>query len=203
MQRASEDFENLRFEVWTVAISLDSLNSVGSTLLLINRQPDTKPWASTFSRILSSVHAALRPLYNLVKLYLSTSTTERTAIKQWLTHPDLAYDGITVQDYRRKLSMLVETLNVFLSSLTHAELARARAATETEEYRVLSEVTTTVLEKWDEGQTTRVQKDLKEDTKPIKQAGHVYGELKKKRRVATGNHVLEPEPTKFVVIIVV
>lgn len=151
MQKASEDFENLRFDVWTVAISLDSLHSVGSTSLLIERQPDTKRWALTFSKILNSLNAALRPLYNLVKVYLSTSARERAPVKQWLTNQDINYDGVTVQDFRRKLSLLVESLNVFLSSLTHAELARAKAATETEEYRVLSEVTRTVLQKWDQG----------------------------------------------------
>ncbi|KIW65182.1 hypothetical protein PV04_07463 [Phialophora macrospora] len=153
MQKASEDFENLRFEVWTVAISLDSLHSVGSTSLLIDRQPDHKRWALTFSKILNSLNAALRPLYNLVKLYLSTPARDRAVVKQWLTNQEVNYDGVTVQDFRRKLSMLVESLNVFLSSLTHAELARARAATETEEYRVLAEVTRTVLQKWDKGST--------------------------------------------------
>ncbi|KIX98839.1 uncharacterized protein Z520_05300 [Fonsecaea multimorphosa CBS 102226] len=154
MQKASEDFENLRFEVWTIAISLDSLHSVGSTSLLIDRQPDHKRWALTFSKILTSLNGALRPLYNLVKLYLSTSTRDRAAVKQWLTNTDMNYEGLTVQDFRRKLSMLVESLNVFLSSLTHAELARARAASETEEYRVLSEVTRNVLQKWDQDRSS-------------------------------------------------
>ncbi|EXJ74082.1 uncharacterized protein A1O5_02376 [Cladophialophora psammophila CBS 110553] len=159
MQKASEDFENLRFEVWTIAISLDSLHSVGSTSLLIDRQPDHKRWALTFSKILTSLNAALRPLYSLVKLYLSSSTRDRAAVKQWLTNTDMNYEGLTVQDFRRKLSMLVESLNVFLSSLTHAELARARAVSETEEYRVLSEVTRNVLQKWDQDRSIAVPQD--------------------------------------------
>ncbi|KIV90427.1 hypothetical protein PV10_07736 [Exophiala mesophila] len=149
MQKASEDFENLRFEVWTVAISLDALHSVGTTSLLIDRQADHARWALTFSKILTSLGSALRPLYNLVRQYLMSSSKERTTIKTWLLHTDVTFDGLTVQDFRRKLSMLVESLNVFLSCLTHAELARARELSESEEYRVLSEVTRTVLHKWD------------------------------------------------------
>ncbi|KAJ9615456.1 hypothetical protein H2200_001531 [Cladophialophora chaetospira] len=171
MQKASEDFENLRFEVWTVAISLDALHSVGSTSLLIDRQPDNKHWTSTFSKILNSLNAALRPLYNLVKLYLSTSTKDRAPVKNWLTNHDVNYEGITVQDFRRKLSMLVETLNVFLSSLTHAELARARAATETEEYRVLTEVTRTVVQKWNDGRAVSGVECAGTGTRSIKVAG--------------------------------
>jgi hypothetical protein len=178
MQKASEDFENLRFEVWTVAISLDSLHSVGSTSLLIDRQPDHKRWALTFSKILNSLNAALRPLYNLVKLYLSTPARDRAAVKQWLTNQDVNYDGVTVQDFRRKLSMLVESLNVFLSSLTHAELARARAATETEEYRVLQEVTRTVLQKWDDGSTASMGQGPAGATRSIKQVGMTNDNLK-------------------------
>lgn len=149
MQKASEDFENLRFEVWTVAISLDSLHSVGTTSLLIDRQPDQARWALTFSKILTSLGSALRPLYNLVRQYLLSSSKERTTVKTWLLHSEVTFEGVTVQDFRRKLSMLVESLNVFLSCLTHAELARAREMSESEEYRVLSEVTRTVLHKWD------------------------------------------------------
>ncbi|OCT48844.1 hypothetical protein CLCR_04927 [Cladophialophora carrionii] len=178
MQKASEDFENLRFEVWTVAISLDSLHSIGSTSLLIDRQPDHKRWALTFSKILNSLNAALRPLYNLVKLYLSTSARDRAAVKQWLTNHDVNYDGVTVQDFRRKLSMLVEGLNVFLSSLTHAELARAKAATETEEYRVLQEVTRTVLHKWDQGRTASTVQGPEGATRTIQQVSIVNDELK-------------------------
>jgi hypothetical protein len=165
MQKVSEDFENLRFEVWTVAISLDSLHSVGSTSLLIDRQPDNRRWALTFSKILNSLNAALRPLYNLVKLYLSASTKDRAAVRQWLTNQDVYYDGVTIQDFRRKLSMLVESLNVFLSSLTHAELARARAAPETEEFRVLSEVTRTFLQKWDHGTGDSTGQQITEGTR--------------------------------------
>ena len=149
MQKASEDFENLRFEVWTVAISLDSLHSVGTTSLLIDRQPDKARWALTFSKILTSLSAALRPLYNLVKLYLSSSAKERATVRNWLTHPKTLFDSLTVQDFRRKLSMLVESLNVFLSCLTHAELARAKGVSDSEEFRVLSEVTKNVVHKWD------------------------------------------------------
>lgn len=150
MQRVSEDFENLRFEVWTLAISLDSIHSVGSTSLLIDRQPDSNRWALTFTKILASTNAALRPLYSLVKLYLSTSGRDRGSVRKWLTDQDMNLDGVTVRDFRRKLTMLVESLNVFLSSLTHAELARVRTVTETEEYRVLSDLTKNVLQSRDE-----------------------------------------------------
>ncbi|OAP63627.1 hypothetical protein AYL99_02854 [Fonsecaea erecta] len=177
MQKASEDFENLRFEVWTIAISLDSLHSVGSTSLLIDRQPDHKRWALTFSKILTSLNGALRPLYNLVKLYLSTSTRDRAAVKQWLVHTDMNYEGLTVQDFRRKLSMLVESLNVFLSSLTHAELARARATNETEEYRVLSEVTRNVLQKWDQSRSATVAHDPNRATMTVGTAAFVNDNL--------------------------
>ncbi|OQU93532.1 hypothetical protein CLAIMM_00030 [Cladophialophora immunda] len=157
MQKASEDFENLRFEVWTIAISLDSLHSVGSTSLLIDRQPDHKRWALTFSKILTSLNGALRPLYNLVKLH--------------------ELRGLTVQDFRRKLSMLVESLNVFLSSLTHAELARARAASETEEYRVLSEVTRNVLQKWDQDRSIAGAHDADRAVKSIETVAFVSNNL--------------------------
>lgn len=149
MQKACEDFENLRFEVWTIAISLDSLHSVGTTSLLIDRQPDKARWALTFSKILSSLGAVLRPLHNLVRQYLGSSAKDRASIKNWLLHSDVTFEGVTIQDFRRKLSMLVETLNVFLSCLTHAELARARETSESEEFRVLSEVSKHVLHKWD------------------------------------------------------
>jgi len=69
--------------------------------------------------------------------------------------------------------MLVESLNVFLSSLTHAELARARAATETDEYRVLSEVTRTVLEKWDQGSPIGTAQEAEGATKSINPVGLV------------------------------
>lgn len=149
MQKACEDFENLRFEVWTIAISLDSLHSVGTTSLLIDRQPDKARWALTFSKILTSLGAVLRPLHNLVRQYLGSSSKERASIKNWLVHSDVTFEGVTIQDFRRKLSMLVETLNVFLSCLTHAELARARETSESEEFRVLREVSKQVLHKWD------------------------------------------------------
>ncbi|EXJ56695.1 hypothetical protein A1O7_07039 [Cladophialophora yegresii CBS 114405] len=178
MQKASEDFENLRFEVWTVAISLDSLHSVGSTSLLIDRQPDHKRWALTFSKILNSLNAALRPLYNLVKLYLSTPARDRAVVKRWLTNQDVNCDGVTVQDFRRKLSMLVESLNVFLSSLTHAELARARVSTETEEYRVLQEVTRTVLQKWDQGRTASTAQGPVGATRSLNQVSVVNDSLR-------------------------
>jgi hypothetical protein len=131
MQKASQDFENLRFDVWTLAISLDAVHNTGSTLLLLNRQPDYQRWMWAFSKILNSVYAVLRPLYNLVRLYLSTSPQERTVVKRWLAHKDVEFNGATVQDFRRKLSLLVEALNIFLSSLTHAELGRVRASTNT------------------------------------------------------------------------
>ncbi|KAI1626844.1 hypothetical protein EDD37DRAFT_646542 [Exophiala viscosa] len=150
MQKASEDFENLRFEIWTIAISVDSLHSVGTTSTLIDRQPDKARWALTFSKILTSLSSALRPLYSLVRLYLSTPAKDRGVIRNWLKHPEQTYEGVTIQDFRRKLSMLVESLNVFLSCLTHAELARARERSETEEWQVLAEVSQNVLHKWDQ-----------------------------------------------------
>ncbi|OAL37514.1 hypothetical protein AYO20_03363 [Fonsecaea nubica] len=192
MQKASEDFENLRFEVWTIAISLDSLHSVGSTSLLIDRQPDHKRWALTFSKILTSLNAALRPLYNLVKLYLSTSTRDRTAVKQWLTNTDMNYEGLTVQDFRRKLSMLVESLNVFLSSLTHAELTRARAASETEEYRVLSEVTRNVLQKWDQSRVTGASHDTDRAIKSIETVTFVSDNVKENNTSSTRGDSTRP-----------
>ncbi|KIX02916.1 uncharacterized protein Z518_08859 [Rhinocladiella mackenziei CBS 650.93] len=174
MQKASEDFENLRFEVWTIAISLDSLHSVGTTSILIDRQPDKARWALTFSKILTSLGAVLRPLHSLVKLYLSSSSKDRASIKNWLTHSEVAFEGLTIQDFRRKLSMLVESLNVFLSCLTHAELARAKAAFESEEYRVLSEVTRNVLHKWDQDVTSGVRRPTERGvTQPVEAVGYV------------------------------
>ncbi|EXJ88282.1 hypothetical protein A1O1_05212 [Capronia coronata CBS 617.96] len=176
MQKASEDFENLRFEVWTIAISLDSLHSVGTTSLLINRQPDRARWALTFSKILSSLASALRPLHSMVRLYLSSGARDRASIKNWLLHPDVVYEGLTIQDFRRKLSMLVESLNVFLSCLTHAELARAKSASESEEFRVLSEVTSNVLHKWDQDVSTGIRRP--EAPKPIEPPGYVNDDVK-------------------------
>lgn len=176
MQKASEDFENLRFEVWTVAISLDALHSVGTTSLLIDRQADHARWALTFSKILTSLGSALRPLYNMVRQYLMSSSKERTTIKTWLLHPDVTFDGVTVQDFRRKLSMLVESLNVFLSCLTHAELARARELSESEEYRVLSEVTRTVLHKWDTDMGTSGQRPEQKQSVGFGQGGYTSNE---------------------------
>lgn len=166
MQKASEDFENLRFEVWTIAISVDSLHSVGTTSTLIDRQPDKARWALTFSKILTSLNSALRPLYSLVRLYLSSSSKERAVIRNWLTHPDQTYEGLTIQDFRRKLSMLVESLNVFLSCLTHAELARARERSQTEEWRVLAEVSQNVLHKWDQDVASGIRRPTDKVSQP-------------------------------------
>jgi len=180
MQKASEDFENLRFEVWTIAISVDSLHSVGTTSTLIDRQPDRARWALTFSKILSSLSAALRPLYSLVKMYLSSTSRDRGGIKHWLTQADTPFDGLTVQDFRRKLSMLVESLNVFLSCLTHAELARAKGVSDSEEYRVLSEVTENVLHKWDQDVASGIRrpKDRVDAARPIEAPGYVNDDVK-------------------------
>lgn len=178
MQKASEDFENLRFEVWTIAISLDSLHSVGTTSTLIDRQPDRARWALTFSKILTSLSSALRPLHSMVKLYLSSTAKDRGRIKNWLTHPDLTYEGLTIQDFRRKLSMLVESLNVFLSCLTHAELARAKDVSESEEYRVLSEVTQTVLHKWDQDVASGIRRPKDRVAQPIEPPGYVNDDVK-------------------------
>jgi hypothetical protein len=178
MQKASEDFENLRFEVWTVAISLDSLHSVGTTTTLIDRQPDRGRWALTFSKLLASLGSALRPLHGLVRLYLSSSAKERAVVKNWLTHPDLTYEGLTIQDFRRKLSMLVESMNVFLSCLTHAELARAKDVSETEEWRVYSEVTEKVLHKWDSDVASGIRRPADKTAQPIEPPGYVKGDVK-------------------------
>ena len=178
MQKASEDFENLRFEVWTIAISLDSLHSVGTTSLLIDRQPDKARWTLTFSKILTSLSGALRPLYSLVKLYLSSLAKERASIKNWLTHPDVTFEGITVQDFRRKLSMLVESLNVFLSCLTHAELARAKDVSESEEFRVLSEVTQSVLHKWDQDEAAGLRRPVEQTVRLIEPVGYFSDDVK-------------------------
>jgi len=166
MQKACEDFENLRFEVWTIAISLDSLHSVGTTSLLIDRQPDKARWALTFSKILTSLGAVLRPLHNLVRQYLGSSSKDRASIKNWLLHPEVTFEGVTIQDFRRKLSMLVESLNVFLSCLTHAELARARETSESEEFRVLSEVSKHVLHKWDADLPAGVRRSTTRSAQP-------------------------------------
>ncbi|KIW20148.1 hypothetical protein PV08_00723 [Exophiala spinifera] len=178
MQKVSEDFENLRFEVWTIAISLDSLHSVGTTSTLIDRQPDRARWALTFTKILTSLGSALRPLHNLVRLYLSSSTKERAIVKNWLTHPECTYEGATIQDFRRKLSMLVESLNVFLSCLTHAELARAKDVSETEEWRVLSEVTKNVLHKWDSDVATGIRRPTDRIARPIEPPGYVSEDVR-------------------------
>lgn len=178
MQKVSEDFETLRFEVWTIAISLDSLHSVGTTSTLIDRQPDRARWALTFTKILTSLGSALRPLHNLVRLYLSSSTKERAIVKNWLTHPDCTYEGATIQDFRRKLSMLVESLNVFLSCLTHAELARAKDVSETEEWRVLSEVTKNVLHKWDSDVATGLRRPTDKMVQPIEPPGYVSEDVR-------------------------
>ncbi|KAL2436687.1 hypothetical protein ABEF95_013217 [Exophiala dermatitidis] len=179
MQKASEDFENLRFEVWTIAISLDSLHSVGTTPLLIDRQPDRARWALTFSKILTSLGSALRPLHSLVRLYLSSPAKDRASIKNWMLHPDAVFDGLTIQDFRRKLSMLVESLNVFLSCLTHAELARAKSASESEEFRVLSEVTRNVLHKWDQDVAAGIRRPAERaPPRPIEPPGFVNDDVK-------------------------
>ncbi|KAK4934456.1 hypothetical protein LTR10_024286 [Elasticomyces elasticus] len=173
MQKASEDFENLRFEVWTIAISVDSLHSVGTTSTLIDRQPDKARWALTFSKILTSLSSALRPLYSLVGLYLSTPAKDRGVIRNWLTHPEQTYEGVTIQDFRRKLSMLVESLNVFLSCLTHAELARARERSETEEWRVLAEVSQNVLHKWEQDVASDIRRPMDKALQPHVTATYV------------------------------
>jgi hypothetical protein len=178
MQKASEDFENLRFEVWTVAISLDSLHSVGTTTTLIDRQPDRGRWALTFSKLLASLGSALRPLHGLVRLYLSSSAKERAVVKNWLTHPDLTYEGLTIQDFRRKISMLVESLNVFLSCLTHAELARAKDVSETEEWRVYSEVTKKVLHKWDSDVASGIRRPADKTAQTIEPPEYVNEDVK-------------------------
>lgn len=178
MQKASEDFENLRFEVWTIAISLDSLHSVGTTSLLIDRQPDRARWALTFSKILASLGSALRPLYNLVRLYLSSPTKDRATIKHWLVHPEAVFEGLTITDFRRKLSMLVESLNVFLSCLTHAELARAKSASESEEFRVLSEVTRNVLHSWDRDVATGIRRPVEKPLQPIEPPGYINDDVR-------------------------
>ncbi|KAL2436698.1 hypothetical protein ABEF95_013268 [Exophiala dermatitidis] len=179
MQKASEDFENLRFEVWTIAISLDSLHSVGTTPLLIDRQPDRARWALTFSKILTSLGSALRPLHSLVRLYLSSPAKDRASIKKWMLQPDAVFDGLTIQDFRRKLSMLVESLNVFLSCLTHAELARAKSASESEEFRVLSEVTRNVLHKWDQDVAAGIRRPAERaPPRPIEPPGFVNDDVK-------------------------
>ena len=178
MQKASEDFENLRFEVWTVAISLDSLHSIGTTALLIDRQPDRARWALTFSKILTSLGAVLRPLHSLVRQYLASSSRERASIKNWLLHGDVTFEGLTIQDFRRKLSMLVESLNVFLSCLTHAELARARESSESEEFRVLSEVSRHVLHKWDTTSATGLRPPIYSPALPPETNGHFSNNTK-------------------------
>ncbi|KEF59315.1 uncharacterized protein A1O9_04159 [Exophiala aquamarina CBS 119918] len=178
MQKACEDFENLRFEVWTIAISLDSLHSFGTTSLLIDRQPDKARWALTFSKILTSLGAALRPLHNLVRQYLGSSSKDRASIKNWLLHSDVTIEGVTIQDFRRKLSMLVESLNVFLSCLTHAELARARETSESEEFRVLSEVSKHVLHKWDSDLPTGLRRPADRSAQQMEFNGAVNEEVK-------------------------
>lgn len=178
MQKACEDFENLRFEVWTIAISLDSLHSVGTTSLLIDRQPDKARWALTFSKILTSLGAVLRPLHNLVRQYLGSSSKDRASIKNWLLHSDVTFEGVTIQDFRRKLSMLVESLNVFLSCLTHAELARARETSESEEFRVLSEVSKHVLHKWDSDLPAGIRQSVDRSTQQMEFIGTVNEEVK-------------------------
>ncbi len=202
MQKASEDFENLRFEVWTVAISLDSLHSVGTTTTLIDRQPDRGRWALTFSKLLASLGSALRPLHGLVRLYLSSSAKERATVKNWLTHPDLTYEGLTIQDFRRKLSMLVESLNVFLSCLTHAELARAKDVSETEEWRVFSEVTKKVLHKWDSDVASGIRRPADKTAQPIEPPGYVNEDVKSyitpllnNRSPGLGVQMPEPPPS--------
>ncbi|KAJ9618597.1 hypothetical protein H2204_012950 [Knufia peltigerae] len=204
MQKVSEDFENLRFEVWTIAISLDSLHSVGTTSTLIDRQPDRARWALTFTKILTSLGSALRPLHNLVRLYLSSSTKERAIVKNWLTHPECTYEGATIQDFRRKLSMLVESLNVFLSCLTHAELARAKDVSETEEWRVLSEVTKNVLHKWDSDVATGIRRPTDKMVQPIEPPGYVSEDvrsyitplLNSSGSPGLGVQVMVPEPPR-------
>lgn len=178
MQKACEDFENLRFEVWTIAISLDSLHSVGTTSLLIDRQPDKARWALTFSKILTSLGAVLRPLHNLVRQYLGSSSKDRASIKNWLLHTDVTFEGVTIQDFRRKLSMLVESLNVFLSCLTHAELARARETSESEEFRVLSEVSKHVLHKWDSDLPTGARRSTERPAQQVESRVVVQEEVK-------------------------
>ncbi|EXJ87077.1 hypothetical protein A1O3_04035 [Capronia epimyces CBS 606.96] len=178
MQKASEDFENLRFEVWTIAISLDSLHSVGTTPVLIDRQPDRARWALTFSKILASLASALRPLHSLVRLYLSSPAKDRASIKNWLLHSDSTFEGLTIQDFRRKLSMLVESLNVFLSCLTHAELARAKNASESEEFRVLSEVTRNVMHKWDHEMASGIRRPTERPPQLIEAPGYVNDDVK-------------------------
>ncbi|KAL6240645.1 hypothetical protein RBB50_012472 [Rhinocladiella similis] len=148
MQKASDDFENLPIRYWAIAIGISSLCSIGTTSTLIDRQSDRVRWALTLTKILTSLSSALRPLPSLVRLYLSSSIKECAIVKSWLTHSEFTYDAITISDIRRKLPMLVEILNVSLSCLTHVELARARDVSETEEWRVLSEVTKNVFHNW-------------------------------------------------------
>jgi hypothetical protein len=76
--------------------------------------------------------------------------------------------------------MLVESLNVFLSCLTHAELARAKDVSESEEYRVLSEVTQNVLHKWDQDVASGIRrpKDRAHSARPIEPPGYVNDDVK-------------------------
>jgi len=166
MQRAYEDFENLRFEVWTIAISLDSLHSLGTTSLLVDRQPDRSRWALSFSRIIDVLFAALRPLHRLVILYLASPPPDRVTVRSWLTNPEVRSNGSTVQDFRRKLSMLVESLNVFLSCLTHAELARVRTTSETEEYKVLARISKNIVDKWQRPDESEQQEQQQQQQQP-------------------------------------
>jgi hypothetical protein len=178
MQKTSEDFECLRFEVWAIAISLDSLNSVETTTSLVDGQPDRPRWAFPFSKMITSLRLVLRPLHNLVNLYLVSSNSDRASVRNWPIHPKATVEGVTINDFRRKLSMLVESLNVLLSCVIHAEIARARNVVESEECHVLSKVTKAVLHKWDRDIASDMDGPVERNAQTATPAGNVADNAK-------------------------
>jgi len=149
MQKAGPNFDTVGSEVWCLAIALDCLHSMGRTAVLISRQKDSMKWSLAFSKILQSLHAVLQHLHNFVKTYMSTPRKHRAKLRSSLTATSAAVEGVGLQDSRRKLALLLQSLTDFLISLTHAELARSMHASEVEEYRVLTEFSSSVPSKSD------------------------------------------------------
>lgn len=147
LQKAPELFKAFRWEILSITMSLGAIESVAATLQVVDRQSNRKQWSLNFSKLLGNLSIALHLTQNFVTVYLSSSTDERDFVDKWLQTPGMTFGDVTLPEFKRKLTLLVENVRIFLFCLTQAEMTRARSISESEEFKILAAVSKMVLNK--------------------------------------------------------